>query len=109
MRYRKHYIHDVKNRIRYLIMLTETQLQHLGGLLREARKARGHTQEGLARLLNIPRLKVIQVEAGKPQVAVHYYADVAGALGQTLSLQASRRPTLDELQKLNAIRKGSAP
>ena len=90
-------------------MLTETQLQHLGGLLREARKARGHTQEGLGRLLNIPRLKVIQVEAGKPQVAVHYYADVAGALGQTLSLQASRRPTLDELQKLNAIRKGSAP
>ncbi|MCC7543877.1 MAG: helix-turn-helix transcriptional regulator [Aquabacterium sp.] len=82
-------------------MSSDTILQTLGNSLREARKQRGYTQDELARVLNIPRLKVIQVESGAPQVAARYYAAIASALGQSLGLVPAKRPTLDELQKLN--------
>ncbi|MDE1997999.1 MAG: helix-turn-helix transcriptional regulator [Burkholderiales bacterium] len=82
-------------------MNSDTLLQTLGDSLREARRQRGYTQDELARMLNIPRLKVIQVESGAPQVAVRYYTAIASALGQSVGLIPAKRPTLDELQKLN--------
>lgn len=82
-------------------MIIETLLSALGADLRAARKLRGYTQDDVARMLNIPRLKVIQVEAGSPTVAARYYAAVASAVSQSLTISPAKRPTLDELQKLN--------
>lgn len=77
-------------------------LAQLGAALRQARSERGLTQAALAERAGIPRLKVIQVEAGDDRVASRYYALVAGALGQRLVLQVARRPTLEELQREQA-------
>jgi transcriptional regulator with XRE-family HTH domain len=77
-------------------------LTELGAALRRARTERGLTQAALAERAGIPRLKVIQVEAGDERVAVRYYAMVSAALGQHLGLKPARRPTLDELQRENA-------
>jgi transcriptional regulator with XRE-family HTH domain len=76
-------------------------LIQLGAALRQARSERGLTQAALAERAGIPRLKVIQVEAGDERVASRYYAFVVAALGQRLNLQPARRPTLDELQREN--------
>ena len=45
----------------------------------------------------LPRLKVIQVEAGKPTVSVLAFAQTASALGLEFKLETARRPTLEEL------------
>ncbi len=74
-------------------------LIQLGTALRQARSERGLSQAALAEQAGIPRLKVIQVEAGDERVASRYYARIAAALGQRLSLQPARRPTLEELQR----------
>jgi transcriptional regulator with XRE-family HTH domain len=76
-----------------------TSLAALGAALRQARSERGLTQAALAERASVPRLKVIQVEAGDGRVASRYFAQVAAALGQRLCLQPARRPTLEELQR----------
>lgn len=80
-------------------MTTSHALILLGAALRQARSERGLTQAAVAALAGVPRLKVIQVEAGDGRVASRYYAQVAAALGQRLGLQPARRPTLEELQR----------
>ena len=80
-------------------MATSHALILLGAALRQARSERGLTQAAVAALAGVPRLKVIQVEAGDGRVASRYYAQVAAALGQRLGLQPARRPTLEELQR----------
>lgn len=80
-------------------MATSHTLILLGAALRQARSERGLTQAAVAALAGVPRLKVIQVEAGDGRVASRYYAQVAAALGQRLGLQPARRPTLEELQR----------
>lgn len=80
-------------------MITSHALILLGAALRQARSERGLTQAAVAALAGVPRLKVIQVEAGDGRVASRYYAQVAAALGQRLGLQPARRPTLEELQR----------
>ncbi len=80
-------------------MNTSTALIALGAALRQTRIERGLTQAVVAEWAGVPRLKVIQVEAGDGRVASRYYAQVAAALGQRLGLQPARRPTLEELQR----------
>ncbi|MEO5827456.1 MAG: helix-turn-helix transcriptional regulator [Luteimonas sp.] len=77
-------------------------LQQLGAGLRAARNSRGLTQAQLGQRAGLPRLKVIQVERGEASVSIGAYADIANALGQTLTLSAARRPTLDEVGALLA-------
>jgi transcriptional regulator with XRE-family HTH domain len=71
-------------------------LIRLGGSLRDMRDRRSMTQAEVARLANVPRLKVIQVERGDPSVSMKAYAAIARALGAELTLTPSRRPTLEE-------------
>lgn len=80
-------------------MDANTALIRLGASLREMRTRRGLTQAALADLAGVPRLKVIQVEAGSPKVSAAAYASVASALRAELSATPARRPTLDELQE----------
>lgn len=80
-------------------MSAHPSLQRLGASLREMRTRRGLTQTTLADLAGVPRLKVIQVEAGSPTVSAAAYASIAAALRAELSVTPSRRPTLDELQE----------
>jgi transcriptional regulator with XRE-family HTH domain len=82
-------------------MHADTILSRLGDQMRAARANRGFTQKELADLAGLPRLKVIQVEAGRATVSIEAYAKVAGALGMELTLTPSRRPTLDELKSLD--------
>lgn len=78
-----------------------TILHRLGQQLRAARTARGLTQAQVAERTGMPRLKVVQVEAGKDTVAMGYYARVAGGLGMQFNLEPARMPTLDELRLLD--------
>jgi transcriptional regulator with XRE-family HTH domain len=78
-----------------------TILHRLGQQLRAARTARGLTQAQVAERTGMPRLKVVQVEAGKETVAIGYYARVAGGLGMQVNLEPARTPTLDELRAMD--------
>lgn len=72
----------------------------LGSQLREMRKSRGLTQAALAERAAIPRLKIVQIEAGKPHVSVEAYARVAAALGAEFQATPAKRPTIDEIGDL---------
>jgi transcriptional regulator with XRE-family HTH domain len=82
------------------IMSAQIALSRLGGDLRQMRTLRGLTQAEVALRAGLPRLKVIQAEAGKPTVSVAAYASIAGALGGEVSVVPARRPTLDEIDAL---------
>ncbi|MBC7918949.1 MAG: helix-turn-helix domain-containing protein [Rhodoferax sp.] len=73
-------------------------LQKLGQAFKAMRTNRGLTQEALAGLAGVTRLKVIAMEAGRSSVAMESYARLAGALGAELTLSPRTRPTLDELK-----------
>jgi HTH-type transcriptional regulator / antitoxin HipB len=73
-------------------------LQKLGHALKAMRTHRGLTQEALARLAGVTRLKVIAIEAGRGSVSIDSHARLAAALGAELSLLPRTRPTLDELK-----------
>jgi transcriptional regulator with XRE-family HTH domain len=73
-------------------------LQKLGASFKTLRINRGLTQEALARLAGVTRLKVIAIEAGRNSMSVENHARLAAALGAELSLQARTRPTLEELK-----------
>lgn len=73
-------------------------LQKLGQSFKTLRINRGLTQEALARLAGVTRLKVIAIEAGRSSVSIESHARLAGALGAEVSLLTRTRPTLDELK-----------
>ncbi len=72
----------------------------LGSSLRTMRQARGLTQQQLAARAGVTRLRVIQVEAGKPTVSAEAYARVAAGLDATLAVAPGSRPTLDEIREI---------
>ena len=78
----------------------ESALTALGRSLQELRQRRGLRQEDVAVMAGLPRLKVIQVEAGRHGVSVAAYAKVAAALGCRLNVGLSTRPTLEEIGDL---------
>ena len=70
-------------------------LHGLSRSLREARIRRGLSQQQLAQMAGVPRLRVIDIERGSPGVAIGAYARVA----QSLGLQAYRRPVFEDLKE----------
>lgn len=82
----------------YQYMDRSFHLQKLGQTFKAMRTNRGLTQEALARLAGVTRLKVIAIEAGRSSVAIESHARLAGALGAELTLLPRTRPTLDELK-----------
>jgi len=72
----------------------------LGESLRTMRLARGLTQQQLAARAGTTRLKVIQVEAGRPTVSAESYARIAAGLDATLAVTPATRPTLEEIREL---------
>ena len=69
------YIHDMKTVAIPLLLIRE-----LGSTLRTERKRLGLTQAEVATRAGIPRQKLIQVEQGRPGVAMAAYAAVMDAL-----------------------------
>jgi transcriptional regulator with XRE-family HTH domain len=57
---------------------------HLGAQLADARKARGLTQDALARLVGIDRNTINRVERGRSRPSVATLAAWAGVLGVSL-------------------------
>jgi len=74
-------------------------LHRLGSSLRDMRDRRSLTQAEVARLADVPRLKVIQVERGDVGVSIKAYAAIAKALGAELTLRPAARPTLEEARE----------
>lgn len=70
------YIHDMKADTPPILLTRQ-----LGATLRAERKRLGLTQADVARRANIGRQKLIQVEQGKPGVALAAYAATMDALG----------------------------
>jgi DNA-binding XRE family transcriptional regulator len=77
-----------------------TGLTHLAESLKAMRLERGYSQADLATMAGVPRLKIVQIEAGKPGVAVAAYARVAAAMGGEMRVVPQQRPTLDEIRQL---------
>lgn len=75
-------------------------LRGLSARLREARIHRGLSQEQLARLTGLTRLRVIDIERGAPGVSIGAYAQAARSLGLQLGLEPYRRPVFEELKDL---------
>lgn len=75
-------------------------LRHLAKKMREARKRRGLTQQELARLARLTRLRIIEIERGSPAVAMGAYAKAAHAMGFQMGLDAYQRPVFEELDGL---------
>lgn len=82
----------------YQYMDQSFHLQKLGQTFKAMRTNRGLTQEALARLAGVTRLKVIAIEAGRSSVSIESHARLAGALGAELTLLPRTRPTLEELK-----------
>jgi len=59
----------------------------LGGALRRARQRAGLTQLQLAERARMPRQKLIQLEQGRPGVAIAAYAAALDALGLEIELR----------------------
>lgn len=82
--------------------------EQVGDGLRAARRKAGLTQAELAQQARIGRQKLIQVEQGKPGVAIATYAAVADTLGLQLALKPIEVPIADypELRQLTWNRQG---
>ncbi len=74
-------------------------LHSLSQSLREARIHRGLSQQQLAEMAGVTRLRVIDIERGSASVAIGAYARVARSLGLQLALEAYRRPVFEELKE----------
>lgn len=88
----------IQEKYYYRYMDQSFHLQKLGQAFKAMRSNRGLTQDALARLAGVTRLKVIAIEAGRSSVSIESHARLAGALGAELTLLPRTRPTLDELK-----------
>lgn len=89
-----------KDSFKILFMDDAIILHRLGTQVRQLRRQRGLTQAALATLAGLPRLKVVQVEAGYGSVSAGAYARLLGTLGAEVLAMPARRPTLDEIEQL---------
>src|SRR5215210_7685733 len=64
--------------------VTETYLDKIGGLIRDARKHRGLTQTQLADVLGTSQSAVHRIEAGNQNLSLEMVNRIAGALDSTL-------------------------
>jgi transcriptional regulator with XRE-family HTH domain len=81
-------------------MDAQTLMTKLGEQLRLMRKRRGLTQAALAERAGMARSKLVLLEQGRGSVAFESYARAVAALDATISLEAAKRPTLEELGDL---------
>ncbi|MEG3190932.1 helix-turn-helix domain-containing protein [Lysobacter sp. D1-1-M9] len=98
------YIRDVATDLPCATKLTRA----LGNALRTARQAEGLTQAQLAQRAGIARQKLIQLEQGKPGVAMAAYTAALDALGLQLALQPTQLRITDypQLKRLAWNRPG---
>jgi transcriptional regulator with XRE-family HTH domain len=80
-----------------------------GQALRAERKRLGLTQAEVARRARLPRQKLIQVEQGRPGVAMAAYAAVMAALGLAPAVKPAEVPLADypQLRRLAWNRPGA--
>ncbi|MBA3485864.1 MAG: helix-turn-helix domain-containing protein [Lysobacter sp.] len=99
------YIHDMAADLPCAFKLTRA----LGDALRTARQAEGLTQTQLAQRAGIGRQKLIQIEQGKPGVAMAAYTAALDALGLQLTLQPTKLRITDypQLKRLAWNRPGN--
>lgn len=72
--------------------------QHLGGAVRQARKALGLTQPQLALAAGVGVRFIVDLEAGKPTIRLENTLRVLHALGATLSLSGLGDGQTQEVQ-----------
>lgn len=78
-------------------MDTYTLMTNLGRQIKLLRKRRGLTQAALAERAGMARSKVVLLEQGQGSVAFESYARVVAALDASFLLEATQRPTFEEL------------
>ena len=66
--------------------------QHIGSVVREARKAQGLRQEELAAVANVGRRFLSELESGKPGAQLGKVVDVLNALGLDMTLSPRMPP-----------------
>lgn len=82
----------------------------IGGVIREARMARGCTQEEIARLLGMSRATISGIERGTVnEIGVRELMAVCAAVGLELNAAIHVRPTLRELRNEALGHRGLPP
>ena len=78
-------------------------VQQIGAALRDARKARGRSQQELAKTLRMSRATISAIENGTvSEIGVRKLMALCAALGLSISVSvAEKRPTLFELREEN--------
>lgn len=66
------------------VTLTDTSLDRIGGLIRDARKHRGLTQHQLAELLGTSQSAIHRIEAGNQNLSIDMIGRIADALDSKL-------------------------
>ena len=77
----------------YCVYVTETYLDRIGGLIRDARKHRGLTQIQLADVLGTSQSAVHRIEAGNQNVSVDMISRIAKALDAPIISVGAAGPT----------------
>ncbi|HET9872167.1 MAG TPA: UDP-N-acetylglucosamine 1-carboxyvinyltransferase [Propionibacteriaceae bacterium] len=77
----------------YCLPVTDTYLDRIGGLIRDARKHRGLTQHQLATVLGTSQSAVHRIEAGNQNLSLDMVTRIAEALDSPLISVGSHGPT----------------
>lgn len=85
------------------------ELQEIGALIRDTRKAKKLSQQELGRPLGISRATISGIETGKiAEIGVRKLIAICAALGLEITAQPRRRyPTLQELRAEHHAKKRS--
>ncbi|WP_285011226.1 helix-turn-helix domain-containing protein [Pedobacter faecalis] len=59
--------------------------EKVGGLIYEARRNKGYTQDQLASLINISRVSIVNIESGKQRLPLHVVSFLSGLLSISIN------------------------
>jgi HTH-type transcriptional regulator / antitoxin HipB len=87
----------------YALYIMHMNLQQIGSILREARKAAGLSQQELAKPLGMSRATISAIENGTVnEIGVRKLIALCAALGLAINVSVpEKRPTLFELREEN--------
>ncbi len=74
-----------------------------GQLIRQARRARGMTQQELARAAAVGRQWIVEIEAGKPRAEVGRVLQTLAALDLSLTIHGEGIPELRESEDMAEV------
>jgi transcriptional regulator with XRE-family HTH domain len=81
--------------------------KQVGEIIREKRKARGLSQDGLAKAVGLKRPSISNIEKGRQNILLHTFCDIADTLNSTANalLPERTQPVLVQMPDLTSFSK----